>query len=73
MIVSVRQLINTVDASMVLELYALGKANKFEHRGTYNLDVADSRESLLQQYGDVPVRHSDKYKAYVVVYLDGQA
>ena len=66
----VNQLVETVDKSKVLELYCRGADDKLQHAGTYNLDVADSLDALLAQYGQAPVLHSDEYKAYVLVYLE---
>lgn len=68
---SVGELVNSVDESLVLELYEKNKSSKFEHKGTYNLDVESSRNHLLSHYGSAIVKHRDIYKAYVLVYLEG--
>lgn len=67
--VSVRELVDAVDKSLVLELYSRNEDKKLDHRGTFNLDVENSREELLSSYGNAMVKHKDVYKAYVLVYL----
>lgn len=66
----VGKLIDSIDKSLVLELYGLGETPKPQHLGTYNLDDEVSRASLLENYGETPVKSKDLYKAYVYVYID---
>lgn len=67
---SIRQLVATMDPSLVLELYKRGEKKELLHLGTFNLDVERSLDKLLGDYGDAPVLRADEYKAYVLVYLE---
>lgn len=62
-------LVDTLDSSLVLELYGLEYNEKLSHKGTYYLDNENSRSELLYAYGDAEVKHKDLYKAYVLVYI----
>ena len=67
---SVRELVDVIDNSLVLELYGYDESRNLQHRGTFNLNVPTSKSSLLEQCGNCRVKHKDVYKAYVLVYLD---
>ena len=67
----VGELIDTLDSSLVLELYGLRDSKKPSHEGTFYLDDDGSKSELLHSYGHVAVKHKDLYKAYVLVYIDG--
>lgn len=70
MVLSVSEFVDTIDNTLVLELYGIGQASSMDHLGTFHLDHEDSRSDLLEQYGGSLVKAKDVYKAYVLVYID---
>lgn len=65
----VKELVDTIDPGLVLELYGTGQEGKLSHLGTYNLDDETLKTTLLEGYGDQEVIRKDLYKAYVLVYV----
>ena len=65
----VNELVDTIDHSLVLELYGTGQDGKLAHLGTYNLDDETLRAALLDEYGQETVKRKDLYKAYILVYI----
>lgn len=66
----VRDLVDTIDPSLAIELYAVGESGKYERQGMFRLDMPASREQLLEGFGQRAVRRQDNYKAYTLLYLE---
>lgn len=64
------ELVDEIDPSLAIELYAVGESAQYERLGLFRLDMPASREELLEQYGDRKVKRQDEYKAYVLMYLE---
>lgn len=66
----VRELIDTLDPSLAIEIYATAKEKAPEHLGMFRQDMPESLNSLLEKYGETGVKGYNSYKAYVLIYIE---
>ena len=66
----VRELVGEIDPSLAIELYAAGGSDRYDHLGLFRLDMPASKDKLLHLHGDRTVKRQDRYKAYVLLYLE---
>ncbi len=66
----VRELVETLDPSLAVEIYALKEGNGYESLGLFRLDAPESSSALMEGFGERAVRRYDTYKAYTLIYLD---
>lgn len=65
----VRELADTLDPMLAVELYATQNGKAPEHLGLFRLDTPELRSTLLEEHGEKEVKGYDVYKAYALVYV----